>query len=161
MSQREGLILIGIVIGCFLLGILASVLYPYLKKGLQTIPAQAITLNADPTCNPVGAACVASDATMTITLELADRLQPLTLFPVRVHLTGAGASQVKEVAVSFAMLNMDMGFNRFELQQQVDMAWQGQALLPVCSMGRRDWRVTVEAVSEPPYVGEFHLLTGF
>jgi hypothetical protein len=59
------------------------------------------------------------------------------------------------------MPNMDMGFNRFDLRQQADETWQGQALLPVCSMGRRDWRVTVEVIGKRSYVGEFHLLASF
>lgn len=161
MSRRDGLVLAGIVSGCLLLGILASLFYPYLQKWLQPTPARALVLQADPACNPVGKACVASDATFTITLELADRPRPLTPFSVQVRLAGEGAAQVRQVAVAFTMLNMDMGFNRFDLRPQTEIAWEGQALLPVCSMGRRDWRVTVEVVSEPPYVGEFHLLTDF
>mgnify|MGYP007002409801 CR=1 FL=1 len=104
---------------------------------------------------------MAGNEAFTIALELADLTKPLTFFPVRVHLTGTQVPEVKKVMISFAMLNMDMGFNRFDLRQQAGTAWEGQALLPVCSMGRRDWRVTVDVVSEPPYAGEFHLLTGF
>jgi hypothetical protein len=160
MSRRDWSILAGITAGCFLLGILASMWSPHLKNGLWRIPARAI-VKADPACNPVGQACAAGDAALTITLELAAHIRPLTLFPLQVRLTGEEASEVRKVAVSFTMPNMDMGFNRFDLRQQADETWQGQALLPVCSMGRRDWRVTVEVIGKRSYVGEFHLLASF
>jgi len=32
--------------------------------------------------------------------------------------------------------------------------------LPMCSMGRREWRVAVEMVSDVLYRAEFNLLTG-
>ncbi len=161
MKRRDGLILTGAITACLALGILAGLFFPHWKSGLPTHLAQAIILQADPLCNPLGATCVAGNEDFTIALELADLTKPLTFFPVRVHLTGTQAPEVEKVMISFTMLNMDMGFNRFDLRQQAETAWEGQAILPVCSMGRRDWRVTVDVVSEPPYVGEFHLLTGF
>ena len=147
--------------GFFLLGSLASLLYPRLKQELQPVSTHAIVLNADPACNPVGKACLAKDAALTVTLGLGDRIQPLTAFPVQVDLGGEDASKVKKVTVSFAMQDMDMGFNRFDLRQKANKTWRGQAILPVCSAGRRDWRVTVAVIAETPYVGEFHLLTDF
>jgi hypothetical protein len=161
MNRRDGLIWTGAITACLGLGILAGLFFPHWKSGLPTHPPQAIVLQADPLCNPLGATCVAGNEAFTIALELADLTKPLTFFPVRVHLTGTQIPEVKKVMISFSMLNMDMGFNRFDLRQQAETAWEGQALLPVCSMGRRDWRVTVDVVSEPPYAGEFHLLTGF
>lgn len=161
MNRRNGLILAGIMIGFLALGILAGRFYPHWRNGLPHPSARAIILTADPACNPTGQACTTSDAALAITLELADRIKPLTPFSVRVQLAGKGASEVKKVTVSFTMLNMDMGSNRFDLRQQADTTWQGQALLPVCSMGRRDWRASVEIASDPPLVGEFHLKTNF
>lgn len=153
--------LITAMAGFFLLGRLVSMLYPHLKQELQPTLTHAIVLNADPACNPAGKTCMAKDAALTLTLRLGDRIQPLTAFPVYVELNGRDASQAGEVIVSFAMQDMDMGFNRFDLRQQADKTWRGQAILPVCSVGRRDWRVTVAVIGAAPYVGEFHLLTGF
>lgn len=161
MNRRDGLILIGAITACLALGILAGLFFPHWKSGRSSNPAQVIVLKADPLCNPVGATCLAGNEAFNIALELADPTKPLTFFPVRVHLTGTQAPEVEKVMISFTMLNMDMGFNRFDLRRQAETAWEGQALLPVCTMGRRDWRVTVDVISEPPYVGEFHLLTGF
>ncbi|MCB1919046.1 MAG: hypothetical protein KDJ28_03565 [Candidatus Competibacteraceae bacterium] len=161
MTRRDGLVMVGTMTGFFLLGSLASLLYPRLKQELQPAPTHAIVLNADPACNPVGKTCLAQDAALTVTLGLGDRIQPLTAFPVQVDLGGEAASKAEKVTVSFAMQGMDMGFNRFDLRRQVDQTWRGQAILPVCSAGRRDWRATVAVIGKTPYVGEFHLLTDF
>lgn len=161
MTRRDGLIVVGTMAGFFVLGSSVSLLYPGLKQELQPIPTHAIVLNADPACNPVGKTCLAKDAALTLTLGLGGRIQPLTAFPVQVDLGGEDAFKVEKVTVSFAMQDMDMGFNRFDLRQQADQTWRGQAILPVCAAGRRDWRVTVAVIGETPYVGEFHLLTNF
>ena len=161
MTRRDGLISIGTIAGFFLLGSSVSLLYPRLRQELQPTPTHAIVLNTDPTCNPVGTTCIAKGATLTLTLGLGDPIQPLAAFPVHVELDGEDASKAEKITVSFAMRDMDMGFNRFDLRQQTDKTWQGQAILPVCSAGRRDWQVTVAVTGETPYVSEFHLLTRF
>ncbi len=134
--------------------------YPRLNHWLQRGPVYTNVLNVDHACNPVGKLCTASDAALAVTLGLGDSIQPLTTFPIKVELIGEEAAKVQKVTVNFSMLNMDMGFNRFDLSQQADKTWRGQAILPVCSMGRREWRVTVEIMSDPSYLAEFNLLTG-
>ena len=161
MTRRDGLIVIGTITGFFLLGSSVNLFYPRLKQELQPTPTHAITLSTDPACDLVGKTCMAKATALTLTLGLGDRIQPLTAFPVHVALDGEDASKAEKITVSFSMLDMDMGFNRFDLRQQADKTWQGQAILPVCSTGRRDWRVTVAVISETPYIGEFHLLTDF
>ena len=158
ITRRDFLVLGVSAAACFLLGILGSVYYPCLSHWLLRASAHAIVLNADRACNPMGKICTVSDATSTITLRLGDSIQPLTPFPVLISLAGKAATKVNKVTVYFTMANMDMGINSFDLSQQGDGAWQGQALLPVCSMRRRDWQVTVEVASDTPYVGEFYLL---
>ncbi|MCF7521206.1 hypothetical protein L4G92_03950 [Neisseria sp. ZJ106] len=50
------------------------------------------------------------------------------------------AAEVGEVSVSFAMKDMDMGFNRYPLQRSTDGAWQADHIrLPLCVAGRRDY----------------------
>ncbi len=158
ITKNDLMLLIGTLIALFIMGMISNMYYPRLSRWLQHRPDQAVVLNADPTCNPTDRACTVGDAAMTITLKLGDRIQSLTAFPVAVALAGAAAMAVRKVAVSFAMTDMNMGINRFDLNRQADGTWQGQAVLPVCTMGRRDWRVTVEAVGDIPYIGEFHLL---
>lgn len=164
MSGRKKWIATGIIIGLSALGIAVGRLYPgRLYQGVDSSPraaARASVLQADPACNPLGRACVARDTTMVVALELPDAIKPLSPFAVQVHLAGERAATVERVAVTFAMADMDMGFNRFELRRQAAHTWRGEALLPVCSMGRRDWRATVDVAGEPAYVGEFHLVVG-
>ena len=133
--------------------------YPHLSHWLQHRLEQTIVLNADCTCNPVNKVCTASDSELTITLKLGDSAQPLTAFPVLVSLSGKTAAKAKAVAVYFTMADMDMGFNRFDLSQQADGTWHGQAILPVCAAGRRDWGATVKISSDTPYTGRFYLRT--
>jgi hypothetical protein len=67
-------------------------------------------------------------------------LQP---FDVEVGLSSPGASQVQ---VNFQMVGMEMGPNRFLLARAAPGDWRGQAMLPLCWAGRRDWRAVVEVV---------------
>jgi hypothetical protein len=150
----------GAVIALFLLGALGGIYYPRLSHWLRHHSDQARVLTADRGCNPVNHSCAAGDAALTITLSLGERIEPLTPFPVMVHLTGAEAATVAKVTVHFTMVDMAMGINRFDLSPRAEGHWQGSALLPVCTLGRRDWRVTVDVASDTPAVGEFYLLTG-
>jgi hypothetical protein len=156
-TRRDFLVMSGAVMALLLLGIAGSVYYPRLSQWLPLNSAQTIVLPADRACHPVGKACTVSDVALTLTLRLGDSVQPLKAFPVLVELAGETAAKVNQVAVSFTMVNMEMGVNRFALRQRADGMWQGQALLPVCSNGRQDWRVTVEVAGDTAYVGEFYL----
>ena len=149
----------GLITALFLLGILGSRGYRQLKNWLQH-PPQAIIFNAERDCNPMNEFCTASGAALTVKLRLGDNIKPLAVFPILVDLSGEDAANVKRIAVNFAMSDMNMGFNRFALSQGADKIWRGQALLPVCSRGQRDWRVTVELISDRFHVGEFYLLIG-
>lgn len=47
---------------------------------------------------------------------------------------------VDKVSVSFSMRDMDMGFNRYDLQPQADGSWRAEAVrLPLCTDQRRDY----------------------
>ncbi|NJN47486.1 MAG: hypothetical protein HC808_14545 [Candidatus Competibacteraceae bacterium] len=48
-----------------------------------------------------------------------------------------------------------MGLNRLMLEQQDPRTWRGQAMLPVCSNGRTDWRITVEIDDGHRYMSDF------
>ncbi len=161
MTRRDYLILAGAMTVLFLLGISGSIYYPSLSDWFPFAPTRVIFLKADRDCNPVGKFCMASNATLGISLKLGNGIRSLTPFPVQVNLIGEGAATAKKVAIYLTMSNMNMGFNRFDLDQRADKTWRGQAMLPVCSMGRRDWQVAVEIVSDDKrYAAEFYLLTG-
>lgn len=47
---------------------------------------------------------------------------------------------IQTISVRFAMRDMDMGFNRYDLARQADGHWfRGGNRLPVCVQGRHDW----------------------
>ncbi|MFO1424469.1 MAG: hypothetical protein U1F70_12635 [Candidatus Competibacteraceae bacterium] len=161
MTKRYFLALSGTITVFILLGILGNKYYPDLNHWLhRNGSAHSVVLIADPACNPVGRFCTASGKALTATIGLGDGVQPLVAFPVQVRLSGEEATRIKKITVNFTMSNMNMGFNQFVLTQGEDKAWRGQAILPVCSMGRREWRVTVEIVSDTLYLAEFNLLIG-
>ncbi|MDO4434354.1 MAG: hypothetical protein Q4B82_07235 [Alysiella sp.] len=62
---------------------------------------------------------------------------------------------VQKITLSFSMRDMDMGFNRFELQKQGQGVWRlAQIHLPLCTANRHDW--TVEwRVDEQKYTADF------
>lgn len=62
---------------------------------------------------------------------------PLTM---TVEIEGAEADKV---AVDFAGVSMNMGFNRPQLDRVAPGRFTGQATLPVCVTGRMTWQATV------------------
>ena len=46
--------------------------------------------------------------------------------------------------LKFRMKNMDMGMQRYALEQNKHGQWQADVVLPVCSLGRSDWTLTLE-----------------
>lgn len=76
-----------------------------------------------------------SDVSMEILFETRPRaLQP---FPLRVKAETVGP--LERVTVGFTMRGMDMGRNRYALQQGANGEWTGSITLPVCVSGRSDW----------------------
>jgi hypothetical protein len=108
-------------------------------------------------CAVIGEGCMAGDDEMAIGLRIAEPVQPLQPFAVEVE---AGA--VESVFVEFSMRDMDMGMNRYRLEPDAaDGRWRAQVMLPVCSMGRRDWVARVETrTPQAAYAAEFEFETG-
>lgn len=46
---------------------------------------------------------------------------------------------VENAMVSFSMIDMDMGINRFVFKQTAAKLWETPVVLPVCSARRKDW----------------------
>jgi hypothetical protein len=156
MSKQHFLLIAGFI-GLLLLGALGGRLYFHGHSDLDKVPVQSRLLAADPNCDPVLHTCTAGNGDMMISLHVQDKVRPLQKFSVQVKLGGGVATTVSQVSVRFDMADMDMGENRFQLSRQAEGIWQGQALLPVCSHGGRNWRTTVEAVGEAVYKTEFNL----
>lgn len=88
-------------------------------------------------CNPAQQSCLTHINNQKLQFRFMQHPSGLTPF--------AGVLQTRlplqEVYVSFSMRGMDMGFNRFSLQQNPSGDWVANMLLPVCSLGRNDWMV--------------------
>ncbi|MFO1430804.1 MAG: hypothetical protein U1F76_11785 [Candidatus Competibacteraceae bacterium] len=117
---------------------------------------QPVALQADENCDPVAIVCSAGNDDMTLNLHLAGEVRSLKPFTIELSLAGRAATTVNQVIVRFAMVGMDMGENAFKLARQADGTWKGQAMLPVCHHGRKDWRATVETSGERLYTAAFN-----
>jgi hypothetical protein len=95
-------------------------------------------------CDPVVGPCSGFIAELPVTLSFAER--PSALRPFKVLLETN--LPISSVELDFTMQGMDMGINRFGMQQQSDGRWQGEMILPVCSLGRNDWTVELRVVYE-------------
>lgn len=130
-----------LIISLLVLGTLAGVLSPRLTRWLHGPMAEGIPMSLDdPACQPVGIPCSASVPGLAIALYLGQEVQPLKTFPVEVITQGP---VVDAVEIEFTMDGMDMGLARFRLRLQPNGTWRGQALLPVCTTGSREWRAEV------------------
>lgn len=106
------------------------------------MPKADITAQPDPGCDLHRSACAAAlPGGGRITLALTPRPIPVTIpLEMAVELDGVAADRV---AVDFAGVSMNMGFNRPSLAPAGSGRYVGQATLPVCVTGRMVWQVTV------------------
>jgi len=107
----------------------------------------AAELAIDPFCDVTTTRCSiegsGDSAALNLTLELgSESAAPavMEVFPVTLTDWGDDDLQLDEALISFSMVGMDMGLNRYRLEAQGDGVWQAQATLPVCAAGRRDWQ---------------------
>lgn len=91
-------------------------------------------------CDPAQGPCGASGAGMDIRFGIGPGVRPLVLFPILVDVSNVPP---EAVLVEFSMRDMDMGINRFRLESDDGLHWTGQGVIPICSVGRRDWIATV------------------
>jgi hypothetical protein len=154
---KPGVVCLMALLVLVLLAALGRLFYPDLETRFAEGSIPSIVLTVDSDCDPALTVCRVQHGDLALTLRLQDEFRALQPFWVQVNLAGSKAA-IDKVAVRFAMVDMDMGVNRFILERQDDGIWKGQAMLPVCSSGRRDWRVTVELAGNPPYAVEFSTL---
>lgn len=102
-------------------------------------------------CDAASEACRITAEGLGVTLMLGPDVRPLIPFPVKLVFESGGAVQ-GNVVVDFQMPEMDMGVNRYRLQQSSATLWQGTATLPVCTVSRMDWIAIVEfSLDGQPY----------
>lgn len=119
-----------------LIGVIGYKLSPLL------MPKADVTANPDPGCDLHRGICAAPlPAGGRISLALTPHPIPVTApLELTVEVEGVNADAV---AVDFAGVNMNMGFNRPRLAPAGAGRFIGQATLPVCVTGRMTWQATV------------------
>ncbi|HJV06304.1 MAG TPA: hypothetical protein VJ642_03165 [Chromobacteriaceae bacterium] len=99
----------------------------YLKH--RTTPATPVEL----ACHNLGAPCALPDGGQLVFVTPPSNGRPFVM-----RITGVAD---KEPTVEFAMVDMDMGFNRYRFVAD-GAAWQARVTLPVCVTGSRRWLAT-------------------
>lgn len=103
-------------------------------------PADAIELSADPYCDVTVDHCAIAAPGLNLTLELGPKPTVMTPFEATLTDWGDGDLRLDDAVIGFSMADMDMGLNRYRLEDAGDGVWKVSATLPVCAAGRRDWR---------------------
>ena len=70
---------------------------------------------------------------------------PSSMQPFTLSLQAPG---IQLVRAEFQMVEMDMGFNRYDLHAAAPGLLTAQITLPVCVSGRRDWKLYLEVDSQ-------------
>ena len=95
-----------------------------------------ISESCDPTLGP----CSAKFDHNTLQLVFLDKPSALTPFRVRLE---SDSKHIDNIYLDFKMPGMNMGVNRYHLKRE-DGFWQSKLVLPVCTLRRNDWVLTVE-----------------
>jgi hypothetical protein len=137
MSLSKSLLIdSAMILALILIGVVGYKLSPLL------LPKADVTVNPDPGCDLQQGSC---SAPLPEGGRLAFSLMPhpipvTTPLEMEVRLEGLAADKV---AVDFAGVSMNMGFNRLGLNSTGAGRFTGQATLPVCVTGRMVWQATV------------------
>lgn len=91
-------------------------------------------------CSPVENVCHAFIENIRIDVQFKQTPSALEPFEVEVKTIGF---QAEEIFIDFNMVGMDMGFNKHRLNSNTRDSWLARVVLPVCSLGRNDWKSTV------------------
>lgn len=76
-----------------------------------------------------------------VSLSITPRPIPV-IKPLAIEVTLQGLT-AEAVAVDFSGVSMNMGLNRFSLQEQQKGIYRGKGLLPICIRNRMDWEAKV------------------
>lgn len=125
-----------LILALILVGVVGYKLSPLL------LPKADVTIAPDAGCDLHAAPCTAAlPQGGRLRFALTPRPIPVTTpLELQVDIEGREASRV---AVDFAGVEMNMGFNRPALSRVAPGRFTGQATLPVCVTGRMTWQATV------------------
>jgi len=126
-------------IGILLIALVVVVGY---KLSPMLLPKSDVTIQPEAACDLNHQAC-AANLPGGGRIELSSSVQPVPLvkpFQVLVSVNGLAPSRVE---VDFAGVDMNMGLNRPQLQDQGNGRFVAEVTLPVCITGQMDWLVTV------------------
>lgn len=126
-------------VGAFVIGMVTFSLYRVWPILFPPVVAIAPLV---PGCDLRQGPCTASlPVGGTVRFEIEPRslpvLQPLAL---SIRIEGLGVSVVE---VDFAGTDMNMGYNRVQLEAAASGDWQGQVVLPTCVRNRMNWEAKV------------------
>lgn len=118
----------------------------FLRPEMDATPGGALPLRVAAGCDSARHACVASGKDLEFEVRLGPPVRPMEPFEIRLRGLRDTLAADAQVSMEFQMRGMDMGLNRYRLERAADGAWQGRAILPVCTTGRSDWLARVEVV---------------
>lgn len=138
-----------IALACgLLLFALLKVAAAYWWQQRQNAPA----VQAQAACNVTDGGCPFLDGATLHLIGVGNAKTPFTIEARHVP------PHVQSIRASFQMKNMEMGFNRFELQKMDETTWRVSSVyLPLCVQGRNDWQIDWQA-DEQSFSAEFQTL---
>lgn len=119
------------------IAIIAGYKYRYSQQKLPVIKAPLRT-----SCDLHKTACSVAVAKVgTVTLNITPH--PIAVVTPLQITVQADIKGIRHVAVDFRGVDMDMGFNRFELKGTKAGTFEGEGMLPVCVRSRMTWEARV------------------
>lgn len=116
---------------------------------------EQVRLHGSSSCDVTQQACIRSADGIRLQLEIPDKPSALKPFAVTAQVDADHPVDIQQVNLIFTMQGMQMGELRQALQANGSL-WRGQAILPICTTGRRDWRVQVEVMAAKTiYVADY------
>jgi len=101
-------------------------------------------------CDLKKSACEVVDGVYKYSVQFEGEVSPLKPFTIFLK---TDKPEPISVNTEFLMEGMDMGFTKQPLLKK-NSNWQAEVILPVCSLGRKDWILKLSAV----YASEIHQL---
>ena len=90
-------------------------------------------------CADPVAGCAFMHGGMPATLRFSTQPEALKPFVLSI-----ASPNLRKASVSFQMVGMDMGFNRYDLRPAAGGNWTASVTLPVCTVSRVDWIAELE-----------------
>jgi len=155
--MNKGLLVLGAVV-IIVLGVSAGIYIG--QRNQPTLGPEVALLYVASDCRVTEARCEAGGRTALVSMVFEGPVTPMATFGIDVGVSGIAPERISSVRVAFEMQGMDMGENRYVLRRTSASAdasdWHAQAMLPVCTTGRRDWLARVSVVAgDEEYRAEF------